>query len=459
MSILIHSLLEALASIRRQQRRLLPMALGIVWGMASVMVLLAVASGFEESQRRVLGAFGDRFLLLRLNRAELDRAAGGEDRRLMMDPYDIERLRAGAPAIRHLSPLNMAYRARITGRSGAGSRVRLAGALPEIRRLRNLPLAEGRFYDEIDEEERNRVMVLGLRARQQLFGNGPAVGQKVRVAGFSTAAVPDRPTPREPSVAGRLGPSPPSRSPQPSLDQPDPDDVGIGGELFEVIGVLDDVEIRSESYVSVARMGFIPFSTSTAVFDREYNTIYIEPRTLEDRDLALRQFRQVMGSRYGFEEDDLNAVLIYFDAIGRARSIAMVFRGVRLFLSVVGVLILAIGTLGVVNVILVSLSSRHYEIGLRKALGATPFHISVQFFAEAVIACLASGLAGFAVGFLIIRSLAFVPMPEGFSRPVLDATAALNSFALLLGVAVAAGVYPARRAAAQSPVQALRERG
>src|SRR5210317_1908599 len=132
MEVLRHSLSEALKSIHRERRRLAPMALGIVWGMASVMVLLAIAGGFEASQRASLGAYGDRFVLLRLNRAELDRAAGTEDRRLMMDALDIMRLRQGAPAIVRVSPMNMAYRARITGRSGAGSQTFIAGALPEI---------------------------------------------------------------------------------------------------------------------------------------------------------------------------------------------------------------------------------------------------------------------------------------------------------------------------------------
>src|SRR4029453_2928837 len=115
----LHALREAVASIRRDRKRLLPMALGIVFGMAFVMVLLAIADGFEGSQRRAPEAYGDKFILLRRNRAELDRATGGKERRLGMDAADIDRLRIGAPAIRRLSPRNMAYRAKIYGRTGA----------------------------------------------------------------------------------------------------------------------------------------------------------------------------------------------------------------------------------------------------------------------------------------------------------------------------------------------------
>jgi len=233
---------------------------------------------------------------------------------------------------------------------------------------------------------------------------------------------------------------------------------GKVGELFEVIGVLKDVETTRESYVSVARVSFVPFSTSMQVFDRDFSTILIEPRTIEDRDLALRQFREVMGARYGFDPDDRNAVLLYFDAIERARSIKAIFGGVRLFLVAIGALILAVGAIGVMNVILVSVAARTFEIGLRKALGATPLTIYTQFFLEAVLACLLSGLLGFVLGAIGIELLSGIPLPAGFSSPELDLRTAGISFGILAVVAVAAGVFPARRAAFLVPVEALKGR-
>ena len=458
---------EALTSLYENRRRLLPMALGIVWGMASVMVLLAIASGFERSQREALGAYGDRFLLLRLNRAELDRAAGGRERRLMMDPLDIERLRQGAPAIRRLSPLNNAYRARITARHGAGSHVIVSGALPELAELRNLPLAEGRFYNELEEEHRRRVIVLGPQARRQLFGRRPALGQKVRVAGFSSSDVPQRVVAPDPSEGSRRGsrgsglasPPPPPGPAANSLGDEGARDVQINGELFEVIGVMADNEVQRESYVSVARMAFIPFFTSCAVFDRKYNIIVIEPREIAERDLAVEQFRHVMGARYGFGPEDKNAVLVYFDAIGRAERIGTIFGGLRLFLSLVGISILAIGAVGVMNVVLVSVAARRFEIGLRKAVGATPRLIYCGFFVETVLGCLLSGVLGFALGALGIWLLGVVTLPEGFSRPQLDFSTATLASSLLGGVAVVVAVYPARKAARLPPVEALREHG
>lgn len=472
MKALGHSLAQAIRSVHRERRRLYPMALGIIWGMASVMVLLAVAGGFEASQRSALAAYGDRFIYLRLNRAELDRAAGAEERRLRMDTLDIARLREGAPAIVRFTPVNMAYRARITGRSGAGSNTLVAGALSEIARIRNLPLAEGRFYNEIDEEERARVIVLGPMARRQLFGAREAVGQKVRIAGFSTAMIPAResdaqladPARRRDAVRARdSDPARASRSAtlRRALDRRErvgAATAGIQGEIFTVIGVLKDVEVQRESYVSVARMAFVPFSTSCAVFDKDYNTMLIEPRTPEDRELALRQFRQVMGARYGFGVEDRNAIVIYFDSIDRSRRIGMIFGAIRWFLSAVGLLILGIGAIGVTNVVLVSVASRRFEIGLRKALGATPGTIYLQFFAETLFACFASGALGFLLGIAGIALLQGLPLPEGFSRPVIDAEVAALAFGLLALVATAAGFYPARRAAALAPVEALRAR-
>lgn len=457
------------------------MALGIIWGMASVMVLLAVAGGFERAQQKSLGAFGDRFVLVRLNRAELDRARGGEERRLMMDALDVERLRVGAPAIRRLSPMNMAYGAQITGGNGSGRRVAISGSLPELAQIRNLPLAEGRFLNEFDELHRRRVIVLGPQVRAQLFGKAPAVGRKVRVAGFSTAAIPAPAAPLPPALAGQRGATPqPSRaapgstpaaptSPTASTPATNASTArtavtalatsGVGAELFEVIGVLADVEVQKESYVSISRNAFVPFSTSCAVFDDRFNIMLLEPRSPADKDLALAQFRQVMGARYGFSPDDENAVLLYFDAIGRAQAIEAVFRGVELFLALVGAAILLIGAVGLMNVVLVSLAARRFEIGLRKALGATPLVIATQVFLETALACVASGGLGFILGAGAIFLFDVLPLPEGFSRPSLDPRVAGSSFALLAAVAITASVYPAWRAARLTPVEALRSKG
>jgi len=460
---LLLSFREAFASIRRDGRRLVPMALGIVCGMAFVMVLLAIANGFEASQRRALGAYGDRFVLLRLNRAQLDRSASGKERRLMMDDRDVERLRIGAPAIRRLSPMNVAYRARIHGRSGAGARVYIAGALPEITKIRTIPLAEGRFYDDLDEAARRRVIVLGPVARKQLFGTGPAVGQKVRVSGFSRSAIPGREASVSQEIASFRGASRRAKelavgattSSTDARSRESVEALSISGEPFEVIGVLKDIETQKESYVSVARVAFIPFATSTAVFDNRYNIILVEPRSVEDKELAIEQFRTVMGARYGFGPADRNAVLVYFDAIDRARSVQAIFRGARIFLAAVGVLILAIGGIGVMNVVLVSVASRTFEIGLRKALGATPFAIYTQFFFETTLACFLSGLLGFSLGAAGIALLSKLPLPENFSQPVLDMQTVLVSFGILAGIALAVGFYPARRAALLSPIDAL----
>jgi len=470
MEALLHSFAEALKSLHRERRRLYPMALGIVWGMASVMVLLAVAGGFEASQKNALGAYGEHFIYLRLNRGEMDRAAGGQDRQLRMDLQDIERLREGAPAIVRFTPMNMAHRARITGRSGAGVNTFIAGALSHITRIRNMPIAEGRFYDELDEAERRRVIVLGPMVRKQLFGARQALGQKVRIAGFSKAMIPTREPLAQPAAArgrsdfvkplqtdpGAAARSSVLRRSMTARERKGAAKEGIIGETFTVIGVLKDIEIQHESYVSVARMAFIPFATSCMVFDRDYSAMLIEPRSPEDHDLALRQFREVMGARYGFTPDDRNAIVIYFDSIERARSIAAIFGGIRRFLAAVGMLILGIGAIGVMNVVLVSVAARRFEIGLRKALGATPLVIYAQFFAETLLACFSSGALGFILGAAGIALLQGLPIPEGFSRPILDEQVAALAFGLLAAVAVLVGFYPARRAALLAPVDALK---
>jgi putative ABC transport system permease protein len=108
------------------------------------------------------------------------------------------------------------------------------------------------------------------------------------------------------------------------------------------------------------------------------------------------------------------------------------------------------------NVVLVSVAARRFEIGLRKAVGATPGVISLQFFLETAIGCVASGALGFVLGGACIALLRVVPLPEGIAEPSLDLRTALTAFGLLSALAVAVGIFPARQAARMAPIEALR---
>ena len=163
----------------------------------------------------------------------------------------------------------------------------------------------------------------------------------------------------------------------------------------------------------------------------------------------------MLGARHGFPAEDTNALAPYFDAIQRKQQIEGVFGRLEVFFGAVGILILLLGAIGVANVVLMSVTARTFEFGLRRALGCKRRWIFAQVFLEAAVVCLVSGVLGFALGFAAVEVVSGIELPEGFAQPRAELEAAYLPGALLLIVGMAAAAWPATRAALLSPISAL----
>lgn len=413
---------EAARSLKREFRRIAPMASGIVWGVASVFLLSAIAGGFEQTQRQALAAFGESFLLLRLNRTTGIRGDAGAQKDVRLDYEDIERIRRMAPAVAAVSPKAFAWGARVL-HGGEASWMSLTGVDPDFARICNVPLEPGsRFLDAHDMEQAAPVVVLGYQLREDLFGDLPCVGEKIQIAVRS---------------GGK----------EPMLRQ------------LTVIGAIRNEELSTERYVSNRDVGYVPFPVFERLWTRGSDFFVVRPRTKDAREEALGQIRAALAERHGFRPGDVNAVMPYFDAIERSRRIDRVFGGLHFFLGAVGILILLLGAVGVANVVLMSVAARTFEFGLRRALGCRRRWIFAQVFFEAGGVCAASGFFGFLLGMGGVRLLTLVRLPEGFAAPAADASAALLPAALLIAVSLVAAIWPASRAVRVAPVVALRRGG
>lgn len=414
-------MLESLASIAREGRRIVPMAAGIVWGVASVFVLVAVGRGFETTQRRTVEALGDSFLLLRVNRPTLGRGDVRANNFVRLESEDMRAIAAGSPSIAALSPKANSWFIKAL-RGGDITFATASGVEPQYADIVHVPLADGgRWIDANDVAQELPVCVIGFGVRRELFGDGPFVGEELQLI-FGRGANED----------------PLVRS-------------------LTVIGAVTDEELAGDDvYTSHRRMVYMPFTTWERMSPQGFQFFVMGPKSPELKETALAEVRSILGERHGFDGDNTNALVPYFDAIERSQQIDAIFGGLEIFLGAVGALILLLGAVGVANVVLMSVAARTFEFGLRRALGCKRRWIFAQVFIEAALVCVLSGILGFGLGMLAVQVVGHLPLPDGFAQPQVELEAATLPGMLLLVVSLVAAAWPAARAARIPVVMALR---
>jgi putative ABC transport system permease protein len=267
----------------------------------------------------------------------------------------------------------------------------------------------------MDESQRRNVIVLGNELLKNLFPGRPAVGAFVL----------------------------------------------LNGLRFEVIGSMPHLGRGDNTWLNMR--GYIPFSVMATNFpvkgENHQNSIsYIEyqPRLTAEHKLAQDEVHQIIARNHGFDASDENA-FDGWDSIQESQMVGTIFDVMNMFLGTVGMVTLALGAIGVINIMLVAVSERTQEIGLRKALGATNRNILFHFFLEGLLLTLASGLIGIALAGGLMALMGGIQGPGGFDPPKLVPMSALLAMGSLSLAGVVAGLYPARKAAMLQPVEALRQ--
>jgi putative ABC transport system permease protein len=389
---------------------------GIAWGVGSMLLLISVGEGFRSGQHRQLASVGNDVIMMWGGTIPAVPSQHTGMRPYSLTEGDEAALRATG-SFRQVTGLirRNDLKEQSQYESAAGG---VFGVEPNYPIVRFLDLAAGRFLDENDLRDRARVIVLGQKSAALLFPGRPALGESVLLNGTSFLVV---------GVAAKTGRG---------------NDDGTNQQVYVPLTTMQEMfPIKGEN---------LPRDALTS--------IQYQPRLRGESESAKATARAVVARRHGFAPDDPDA-FEEWDTIKSDRMVGKIFNAMDIFLGGVGIVTLALGAVGIVNIMLVSVSERTREIGLRKAIGATKRSILMQFFLEGLLLTGVSGLVGIggsALFMYLISAAIGGKGVEGFDPPrLVPWSAALAMLSLSLS-GIFAGLYPASKAAALEPVEALR---
>jgi putative ABC transport system permease protein len=409
---------QAFATFRAHKMRTFLTMFGIVWGIASVILLVGLGLGFSVDQKKHMETLGKDLVIVWGGRTSSQVGGRAAGREIQLNVDDAHLIQNECYLVKNVSP---ELRRSIPEVSQFNSASRgVVGMWPSYQDFRSLLLAEGRLITDDDEREGRRVLVLGSKAYRQLFPGQPAVGAAVLVK-----SVP-----------------------------------------YTVVGVLQEKKQNSNysgpdnDYLfapySAASRDFPPPTKPGAGITRGWlDDIVFEVGDPEDHEAAVLQVRRALARVHHFDAIDKDAVFIW-DTMNGAKMLEKIFGVVTIFFGCVAVVTLCLGGIGVMNIMLVSVTERTREIGTRKAIGATRRDIVRQFFAESAMLTVVSGLLGLSFGIGTCIAMGALPLPDFVPHPIISPISVVVSILTLSLITVTAGVYPAQRAAEMTPVESLR---
>jgi len=406
-------LIQAYSAMRHDLRKTLLTMLGMAWGIATVVLLLAYGEGFGRAIRNIWESFGATAVGIYPGRTSQQAGGNKAGVQVRFTNEDIELLRNVVPLARHVSRIGEA-----DGTVQNGSRafsLHILGIDPPLGDIWALNVDEGRFLDEADNMSHSYAVVLGSEAKDKLFSGMQAIGESIRINGVTF------------KVVGVL---------KPRMQEADDDDNRVVYASYNSMDVLRDNHYLSGMWLD--SMGL-------------------------DHGKMTKSIREALGLQHGFKTDDERAVFV-FDAQKQLEQFNVITVALKVLLAFIGTITLGIGGVGLMNMMLVSVTQRTREIGVEKALGASKKDILFQFLAEAMVITAVGGICGillsyivsFSVGKLTLYSALAKHAEAGDIRLIVAPQVLLISTIILALVGVVSGMFPAVRAANLDPIEALR---
>ena len=404
---------EAYTAMRHNRRRTALTMLGMAWGIATVVMLLAYGDGFGRACANIFANFGTKLVIIVPGQTSMQ--AGGQKSGVPVKftQEDVDVLSTNLPQITHITPevgkqTSVQYENR-------NFTFPVSGNEPNVYEVRSLKLDQGRFYNMEDQVQRGRVAVIGSEAKEKLFSGRNALGEHIRLDGLS----------------------------------------------FEVVGVL--AAKMQEGNDDINRVVYVPFSTMSDLKSTHYlDTIWFNYETPEYQKIE-PTVRSILAGQHKFNESDREAVRV-FNLQNQLHQFEIITLGLKILMGFIGTLTLGIGGVGLMNIMLVSVTQRTREIGVQKALGAKRRYILVQFLAEALTITFIGGLLGVVLAYIVALSVGRLTLYSAFAkngeagdiRLIIQPATLIASTVILGAVGLISGMIPAFRASRLDPIESLR---
>ena len=403
---------QAYNALRHNRRRSLLTMLGMAWGIATVVLLLAYGSGFERGLWAAFRSFGTNLVFIFPGRTELQAGGTKAGTQVRLTVNDLDYIPAEVPLLKHVSP-EVAKQCLVAFGTRSAT-YGVSGVYAAYGRMRRMDITEGSFFSEADDFTHTRVAVIGSDAKKKLFSGLNAIGQEIRVSGIS----------------------------------------------YQVLGVLKHQVQNGDDNIN--EHVYVPFSAMSDLA----NTYYLTAVVMEyegDHAKVVKAVRDSMAFHHNFDPKDKRGVFV-FDVFADLMDLQVISTGIKILLGFIGLLTLGIGGVGLMNIMLVSVTQRTREIGVEKALGAHRWHILFQFLTEALVITALGGLLGVLLAYFVSWSVGSLTLwsafeenaSEGDIHLYIDTATLIWSTAILSFVGMISGMLPAIKAARLDPIEALR---
>ncbi len=413
---------EIFATLRKNKLRTFLTSFSVAWGILLLIILLGAGNGLQNAVMKNFERSAKNAVWIHGGQTSLEHKGMPKDRNIQLVNNDYEVIQEQVGGIDHISPqFNIWYGTTITYKNELGN-FSVQCVLPDHQPIEGSHILKGRYLNEIDVRHHRKVCVIGVEMQKALFKEIDPIGEYIK----------------------------------------------INNILFRVVGVFTDNDRYQDSRLVV------PFSSAQMIFNGGLNVSTIGlttgDATVEESKLIEDDLRKKLAALHGFSPEDRTAVNIY-NTLDDYEQTQTIFGGIRMFIWIIGIGTLIAGVVGVSNIMLIVVKDRTREIGVRKALGATPYSVVSLIISEAVFITTVAGYIGMVMGVMVmelvdmlvdksIEAAAQNADAGGsmviFLNPNADMQIAIGATLLLIISGAIAGMIPAVRASRIKPIEALR---